>query len=370
MAEQERPALFLLIGEGKASESGLRRIPVSMVVTGFKGKQKFAMTKDDLAAVVTNFRKRKTGDLVIDYDHSTLSAGDGEPKPAAGWLKQIDDAPDEQGVLWGDAEFTERAAKMLDAREYKYVSPVTDWGVRDKETGNQQGATLTSVALTNSPLFEGMPALPLVASDDAGWQFDRGDVVEERREKKTVKILRVVLAAVAAGKVRLVADDNTESEHVIEGLKVVSMADVGRGSDGKWDFSKIPHDNHTLVASDVLCAMDVQTEINAAVKAGKILPAQREFYEKSALADLAGFRTLVASMKPAVDLEEYGTGAEGVKLNTLAAVQGAIDAKVAEKQKALPQTKYGQALKLVASENPELMQRRNELQRRRAQEGN
>src|SRR5471030_752850 len=130
-----------------------------MVARGFKWKQKFSLTLDDLAQIVRNYRKR-SADLVVDYDHSTeYTAGSGEAAPAAGWLKKMDDGPDAQGVLWGGAEFTEKATKMLAAREYRYVSPVISWGARDKRTGEPQGTTITSIALTNTPLLEELPAI-------------------------------------------------------------------------------------------------------------------------------------------------------------------------------------------------------------------
>jgi len=47
-------------------------------------------------------------------------------------------------------------------------------------------------------------------------------------------------------------------------------------------------------------------------------------------------------------------------------VQGALLSKVDEKMKADPKLGYGDALKLVASENPDLDKRYTELNRRRA----
>jgi phage I-like protein len=362
LAASDQPRLLLLIGSA-AEREGLRRVPVTLITRGFKGKQKYAITADDLQHIVANFRKRGNGEVVIDYDHSTLIAGDGQPKPAAGWLKEIDDAPDAQGVLWGWAQFTEKAAAMLAAGEYKYTSPVTDWTKRDKTTGEPQGATLTSLALTNSPLFEKLPSLPLVACESDGWKFDRGDVVEGKKETKAVKILRVVMAAVAAGKVRLVADDNTESEHVLEGLKVLTMTDVKRGKDGRYDFASLPHDEGTLVASDVLHAMDVQTELDAAVKAGKVTPAQRGHFEKLAASDLAGFRDLVKTLPVQVETGERGVAGNGEEKSGLRLVEAEIDTAIAEKRKANPKLTYTDGLKLVASEKPELLKRRSKLMR-------
>ena len=360
-AAEETPRICLLIAAAAAGADGLVRIPVAMVAKGFKGKQKFSVTRADLAQVRANFAKRGTGDVVIDYDHSTeFAAGSGEPVPAAGWLKAIDDEPDANGVLWGSAEFTERAAKMLAAKEYKYVSPVLVWGARDKATGEPQGTTLTSIALTNSPLLERLPAIAF--SDGWAEQIDRGDAVDAVKKEK--RVVKLIMADRVARTVRVVTDDGTESVVGIEGLeaqpKVLTMSDVKRGAEGTYDFASLDTDGDVLIAGEVLRAMAVQSELDGAVKAGKILPAQRGFYEKMAMSDLAGFRGLVATMKPAVDLVEHGIGgAEGV--GELTKLDAAIDQKTREKMKANQGMQYHEALKLVASENPELDKRRTHL---------
>lgn len=69
----------------------------------------------------------------------------------------------------GAEELRRIPVAMLAAREYKYVSPVIVWGARDKGTGEPQGTTLTSMAITNSPLMEKLPA---IAFSEAGWQIE------------------------------------------------------------------------------------------------------------------------------------------------------------------------------------------------------
>jgi phage I-like protein len=356
-ASDGQPRILILIGAA-AEKNGLARIPVALITRGYKGKQKFAVTAADLRDIVANFRKKDT-DVPVDWEHSTLRAADGQPVPTAGWLKAIDDAPDAQGVLWGGVDYTDKGRASVVARDYKYASPVVEWGRRDKRTGELQGATLTSVALTKQPLFESLPELPLVASDSDGWSFSRGDVVEEREQN--VKITKVIAAA--AGKVRLVADDNTEAEFEVQGAAaVLTMADVKRTGDGKWDFSTLGQNKEALIATEVLRAMDVQELIDRALHAGKITPAQRGFYETAGLADVHGLHTLIASMGMAVDFSEHGTGADGRALpRSLAEIEGQVDELVAKKRTANPKMAYGQALKLVANENKGLFRRRETL---------
>jgi phage I-like protein len=181
-AEKERivndsPRLCILVG-ALTERNGLRRIPVAVVTRGYKGKQHYTVTADDLAAIVRNFRK-KTVDVPVDYEHSTLYAA-GEPVPTAAWLREIDDQPDANGVLWGWCDYTKSGAASVAARDYKYVSPVIEWTKRDKKTGELQGATVTSLALTKQPLFESLPELPLVASNTEGWSFERSDAPKDQ----------------------------------------------------------------------------------------------------------------------------------------------------------------------------------------------
>lgn len=326
----------------------LTRIPLALLGRFVKGAQKFAITRETLTDVVKNFRKR-LAHTVIDYEHASEHPEDagGGPVPAAGWIQAVDDAPDDHGVLWGQAEFTTRARKMIEEKEYRYFSPVIDWGARDKKTGEPQGATLISAALTNRPFLEGLPA---IAMSDAEWanEIGRGDA--DRGREKTVKI---ILTDRVAGMARVVADDGTEQTLTVEGFepqpKVVRLSDVKRGSDGRYDFSKLPHEDGVLIAGEILRAMETETVLDDAVKAGKILPAQRTAFAKMALSDL---REVVESMKPQVNLKALGTGAtEGE------AAEGAMQVRLSEAVKAKiasAKVEYPTALRMVLSENPDL----------------
>jgi phage I-like protein len=340
------------------------RIPIAVLGKYVKDKRQFSITKDDLAVLVENFRKRKTGETVIDYEHASEwpEVAAGQPVPAAGWLQEMDDAPDAKGILWGLTEFTARALDMIAKKEYRYLSPVIAWGARDKTSGEQQGVTLTSMALTNRPFLEAMPAIQL----SEAWVADTepAEQVTERR-KENMPVKKVVLADRAAGTVRVIAEDNTESVLTVEGFpaeqKVVQLSDVKRDKDGRMDFASLPHAD--LIAGEVVAAMASQTALDAAIQAGKILPAQRKHYEVLALSDLAGFDELVKGMKPQVELnKERGVAGPGEEENGLKLAEARIEQLIGEKRKLQPELRYGAALRLVASENPELWRRRQELQ--------
>ena len=91
--------------------------------------------------------------IVIDYEHQTLhKEKNGQPAPAAGWIK---------GATWlsgkglvSDVDWNDRARASISAKEYRYISPVITW---DEDSGVITGVHLA--ALTNYPALLGMDAV-------------------------------------------------------------------------------------------------------------------------------------------------------------------------------------------------------------------
>ena len=174
---------------GELSE-GLIRIPLMKLGRFRKANQVIPLTRQLMSEVVTNFRKRKArgvdntaGDVVVDYEHASEdpAVAMGGIVPAAGWLREVEDAPDANGILWGLIELTGKARAAVAAKELRYTSPFIQ-EMKDKVTGEPQGATLTSVALTNKPFQEWLPAIAL--SD--GWQeegIDRPALANQKASK-------------------------------------------------------------------------------------------------------------------------------------------------------------------------------------------
>ncbi|HNC97276.1 MAG TPA: phage protease, partial [Myxococcota bacterium] len=121
----------------------------------------FAFGSKEAAEVVANFQAMGR-DLVIDYDHQTVRAEwNGQKAPAAGWIDRLEVRED--GLYGHVRMWTPQAAEHLKAKEYRYLSPTLIWNRPDKKTGTPTGAYLHSVALTNTPFLDELPAL--VASD-------------------------------------------------------------------------------------------------------------------------------------------------------------------------------------------------------------
>jgi len=96
----------------------------------------------------------KKNDFVIDYEHQTLlTADNGQPAPAAGWFRRLE-WREGVGLFAVDVRWTDRAAAMVKAHEYRYLSPVFGF---DKKTGEIN--SLHSAAITNSPALDGLTDL-------------------------------------------------------------------------------------------------------------------------------------------------------------------------------------------------------------------
>ncbi|WP_188134506.1 phage protease [Rhizobium sp. RU35A] len=103
-------------------------------------------------------------EMVVDYEHQTINAQkNGQPAPAAGWIKQIEARDD---GLYGLVEWTANAASAINAREYRYLSPVYAHA--------QDGTVLAMmmVSLTNFPNLD----IPEVAAHSFFQQASTGDL--------------------------------------------------------------------------------------------------------------------------------------------------------------------------------------------------
>ncbi|WP_336142449.1 phage protease [Acinetobacter sp. 102] len=125
-------------------------------------------------------------DLVVDYEHATLKAQEsGDPAPASGWLKPAGfQYVDGVGLCSTQFEWTEKAKGYIEAKEYKYTSPVFFY--------NQAGEVLGlhSFALTNTPNLDILPEARLAA---AAQNFLSQQSDEDSSMKEFLELMRKCL---------------------------------------------------------------------------------------------------------------------------------------------------------------------------------
>jgi phage I-like protein len=125
----------------------------------------FEVTPELVRAAVKHNTERKQinpdRDLVIDYEHATLS---GNPAPAAGWIGSLRDGGD-RGLIGTNVRWTDKARAHIEAGEYRYISPVFAFNAIDKKTGVSVPMAVYNAGLTNEPFLDELP--PLVSKDQS-----------------------------------------------------------------------------------------------------------------------------------------------------------------------------------------------------------
>jgi phage I-like protein len=108
--------------------------------------------------LITTISTRKT-DLHFDYEHQVLRAkSNGQPAPASAWFHTLE-WREGDGLYAVDVEWTAAAQAMIEAREYRYVSPLFPY---NPNTGEVLG--LINVALTNLPALDDLGEVAVAAA--------------------------------------------------------------------------------------------------------------------------------------------------------------------------------------------------------------
>ena len=99
-------------------------------------------------AVVANF----TGEVLMDADHESETGGSTR---AVAWVQSV--RVDASLGLMGTIKVTEEGARLLNGREYRFLSPA--FNMQDPFAPTSRPASLSSVALTNKPNLPVRPVL-------------------------------------------------------------------------------------------------------------------------------------------------------------------------------------------------------------------
>jgi phage I-like protein len=149
-------AVDLFGGDGPKDPPKEFRIFEGGVVKTTKGE--FMFDSQAAAAVMAAYEQHGV-DLTIDYDHHTLSTGQGVKAVSAGWFNL--DLRD--GDLWAtNVRWNPPAIEHFANGEYRYFSPLFDY-----ERGSLRITNLINNALTNTPAMDGIEAL-IAASATTG----------------------------------------------------------------------------------------------------------------------------------------------------------------------------------------------------------
>ncbi|MBP2301301.1 phage protease [Azospirillum picis] len=127
----------------------IRLLPTG-AVTPNDGREPWTVT-DAAAVVAASLATAPHGLLAIDYDHAAdLAAPKGGPAPAAGWITSLQVTA--EGIQ-ADVDWTEAGARAIAAKEYRFISPSFRHGP------DRQVTRIIGAGLTNRPALSDLPAL-------------------------------------------------------------------------------------------------------------------------------------------------------------------------------------------------------------------
>lgn len=155
----------LVPDEGKAPKV-IHLLPLGLV----QGRDGRSWVLSNPQELVARFQENKI-DLAIDYEHQANEpqrAASG-PIPAAGWIKQLELRDD---GIWGHVSWTKTAANMIEAKEYRYISPVFKYHDATKDIVALKGAGLvhtpnlhlTALAREETTMNTDQPELSKIAA--------------------------------------------------------------------------------------------------------------------------------------------------------------------------------------------------------------
>ena len=237
-------------------------------------------------------------DIVVDYEHQTLSGG---KAPAAGWIKELILADDR---IDARVEWTPEAARYLANGEYRYTSPVL---LARKTDG--KAVKLLSLALTNTPAIDGMH--PIINSD----LFEEGDDDTMEFLKKLAELLglteaatedEVVTALTALSQKCKEQDKLVVNSMLAPLLGIDATDDLATASTKALALSQhvgfVPKADYDTVKSE-LDQLKGDGMVELALKSGKITPAQKEWAQTYVLADRDGFAKFLENAPAIVPMQ-------------------------------------------------------------------
>jgi phage I-like protein len=372
------PRFVATLAAPLAPQDELVRVPLAVTGRWARGTREFAITREDLAAIVRNFQGRQNGEINVDYDHASEmpEVAAGGPIPSAGRIIKLDPpeefqdsaagtqapSPERRAILYGWYEPTDRARRLIANREYRYISPAIDWAARSKRNGKPQGATLSTVALTNRPFLEEMP--PIRLSDPEFRLVEDSRTLEAQPADRTHAggLMKTVHLSVADGKVKITHEGQeffADPADVAACAAALASEVSPPPSEANSEAEEIPLSRARSFLSEAdaadksvsaleLFRGEVDRALDEAVRTGKILPRRRDDWRKIALHDFPAFRRLVADQKPLIPLRPVGlsgTAPEGAQMQVKL---------LAEQRMRERGISFGQALSDISREQPEL----------------
>ena len=273
--------------DGEQMPEWIRIVPIGTFPTHHDGPHE--ITADHIGEMVANFARTST-DVLVDVEHGSLW---GESR-AAGWSREVEARAD--GLYMRFPEWTPFGQAYVDAREYRYLSPVYQVTSTGKD-GSDRGAQLLSVALTNFPYLNEGEIDPIRNSNPTGSEpGDTNPTPTTMNPTLRASLIKTYgLADDATDEQIAAAVDKAQAEteaKASDEAKAKADADAKAAEEAKANETLQQRvDRLEKEAQDrekATTEAQVETLVNSAVQRGAILPADKDLYMNSARHDFGG----------------------------------------------------------------------------------
>lgn len=243
-----------LNAEGGAPEWA-QLLPAGPNIQGRDGR---SWTLKDVNALVAAFAAH-SGPLAIDWEHAQdRLAPQGKEAPAAGWVEAME-ARD--GELWGRVSWTPKAAQSIADKEYRFLSPVFSYRPETNEIVALLGAGLVN-----------RPNLVMAALNS-----QQG---ETPMDKELLKALGLSESATLADALNAIAKMKEQVAINSDLSRFVPRADFDKAIERALNAERTIEDGVKAAREKEIADL-----VDGAVKAGKVAPANKEFYVASCRAE-------------------------------------------------------------------------------------
>ncbi|WP_439828942.1 phage protease [Aeromonas caviae] len=280
-----------------------------------------------IAAALIARAKALGQDILIDYDHQTLKTDqNGQPAPAAGWYNSDEIEWREGQGLFIKPRWTERAAALVAAKEYRFLSAVFPYDALGRPL------ELRMTAITNDPGVVGMQALAALSalpasslmSTQPGQLATSSHVAQQEKSMNehliallgklgiqpgadgqfTAEQGTAALAALDTLQASAASAPELEAALTAERTSLAALkATVATGQGGQIDLAKyVPVETYNALVTEVATlsakveTTDAATLIKEARTQGKVVAAEEEYL--TAYAAQKGVAALKALLEP------------------------------------------------------------------------
>lgn len=216
--------------------------------------------------------------LAVDYEHQIdNSVKNGQPAPAAGWIKGLQA---KANGLWGLVEWTAQASAKIKEKEYRYLSPVFNFHPKSGRV-----IRLLRAGLTNNPALE----LTALAKAEEGDNMDEELLIQLRQLlglDETADLTKIVQAVTDLMKTKNDELETAEQSATPDPSQYVPMGDF------KNVVAELQQTKRSVAEEDVHLA------VNTAINEGRIPPSLEDWGIALCRNDKAAFDQFIEEVSP------------------------------------------------------------------------